>query len=106
LHERVVNLFNTASANDTCDLRGVWVNLRGFGKEGFKISAGIKLCLKPLLIVSGQPHDNFVEFGFGSAFSLDFLYVKRVYRRELHFENTFAAHFLLAFIGNYYTFFK
>lgn len=57
---------------------GVRVDLWSFCKEGFEVGLLIEVLLEGFLVITGEPKDYLVDFGFATSFFLYFFDVERV----------------------------
>ena len=79
----IFDVFDAHSAHNSRDEGSAGGDVRA-GKKVFKGCRGRHVCVSRSFIETGEPFDDFVEFGFRAALAFDLRDIQGIHLRELH----------------------
>lgn len=85
-HEFILDFMDLVSTDAPSNECSIWIHQRGFSEEYLEIYLIFQHALESCLIISREPIDNLINFGFLSSLFLHFCNIEWVYFCDWHGE--------------------
>ena len=81
-HERVFDVLYFVPTDTPCDESAIWVHMRCLAEKCFEVSFVLEDSLQSYGVISCEPHDDLIDFGFGASLFLYFCDIEWIDTRE------------------------